>query len=165
MAAKTKLAYVLNRQSDVAVFFGQSLDTIKHWAKQGMPGRPGRYEAGSIVRWLRSSGPWKQHGKPENGDPLLESGDDSPGLERYRQAKAALAELDLQERRGDLLSRDKARTVLGRWASMLRNLGDRMAKRYGMEAAIAVNETLTECESVIADELDDAGSADDSATE
>ncbi len=130
-----------------------------------MPGRPGRYEAGAIVRWLRASGPWKQHAKPEGGDPLLESGEDSPGLERYRLAKAAHAELDLAERRGELLSRDKARTVLGRWSTMLRGLGDRMAKRYGMEAAIAVNETLTECESVIADELDASGTADDSTEE
>lgn len=133
---------------------GVSIDTVKGWAKQGMPGKSGRYVLREISEWLRGDGPWRQHARPGTGDdPLLESGGDSPGLERYRMAKAALAELELEAKTKSLLSREKARTVLGRWAAVIRRMGERLGKRYGPEAASAVNDALGECDHVVNHEL------------
>lgn len=120
--------------------------------KQGCPGKPGRYPLAEIVQWLRNEGPWRPHGRGEStDDPLLSAGD-SPGLERYRLAKAALAELELQERQRTLLPVEKVREVLLRWAMLVRRMAERLGKRYGAEAAGAVSDCLDECGRVI-DEL------------
>jgi phage terminase Nu1 subunit (DNA packaging protein) len=138
-----------------------SIDTVKSWAKQGMPGGPGAYDFAAIIPWLRTKGPWRQHVKVENDDPLLAADGDSPGLERYRLAKAALAELELEERKGTLLSREKVRTTLIRWATVLRRMGERIAKRFGNEASEAVNDALGECQAVIDYEFGGDESTDD----
>jgi phage terminase Nu1 subunit (DNA packaging protein) len=138
----------VNTQSDVAAVYAVSLPTVHVWVKQGMPGRNGAYELPAISQWLRGPGPWRQHAKPETDDPLLDAGD-SPGLERYRLAKAAIAELDLEERRGALIELAKVRAALSRWSTILRRLGERLAKRFGNDAAVALNETLNECHRVI----------------
>jgi phage terminase Nu1 subunit (DNA packaging protein) len=147
----------VRRQADVAVFFGVSIDTVKNWAKQQMPGAPGNYDLAEILRWLRASGPWKAKPViPPGADELLVAEGDSPGLERYRLAKAALAELELEERKGALLSREKARLALNRWASIIRRLGERFGKRYGREAAMALNDAITECQHVVDHEFVDS---------
>jgi phage terminase Nu1 subunit (DNA packaging protein) len=101
-----------------------------------------------VTRWLRTEGPWKPYAKSQSpnpaDDPLLADGD-SPGLERYRLAKAKHAELDLEQRKGELIEREKAKLILSRWASLIRQMGERLSKRYGNEAAKTVNETLDEC--------------------
>lgn len=81
------------------------------------------------------------------GDPLLDGGD-SPGLERYRLAKAMHAELDLANRKGELIDKEKCRTLLGRWHTILRRTGERLGK-INLESAAALREALDECESVI----------------
>lgn len=116
-----------------------------------------------IAQWLRHSprGPWRQHHRPdsESDDPLLSSGD-SPGLERYRQAKASLAELELEERRGVLVRVDKVRDILGRWASLIRRLGEHLLKRFGADALQSLRETLEQC-----DRLKDEFATPDEATD
>jgi hypothetical protein len=149
-----KRNWTVRRQIDVATFCGVSIDTVKSWAKQKMPGAPGAYDLPAIVQWLRTSGPWKQHARPEADDPLLGGdGGDSPGLERYRLAKAALAEFELANQTDALLSSEKARAVLGRWAAILRRLAERLTKRHGPAAASALNEALDQCQRVIDHDL------------
>jgi hypothetical protein len=109
-----------------------------------MPGEPGDYRLPDIVKWLRSDGPWRSRPKAEEV---------SAGLERGRRAKAELAELQLLERRGVLISTDRAKQIFQRWAIVLRNLGERLSKRYGNEAAAALNDSLNECGRVVDDEL------------
>lgn len=140
----------------MAHIYAVSIETVKGWAKQGMPGRPGSYDAHEISRWLRSTGPWRQHAKAAEEDELLlgtSAGSDSPGLERFRIAKANLAELELQERKRQLVSVDRVRSILTRWSGPLRRLGESLSKRFGTEASLAFNEALEECESVIDSEL------------
>lgn len=79
---------------------------------------------------------------------LLEDGD-SPALERYRLAKAKLAELDLETRKGQLIERDKARDIFSRWAVLVRRMGERLAKQFGPDAAATVNETLESCRAAV----------------
>jgi hypothetical protein len=82
---------------------------------------------------------------------LLAEGGDSPGLERYRLAKAKLAELDLEMRKGQLIDRGKARDIFGRWAILIRRMGERLGKRFGPDAAATVNETLESCRAAVMD--------------
>lgn len=151
-ATGSRSLWTVNTQAEVGEFFGVTINGVKGWNKQGMPGRPGAYRLDVIAQWLRSEGPWQRRGKAVSDDPLLSDGD-SPALERYRLAKAQHAELDLEHRKGSLLEREKARDILSRWGSIIRRLGERMAKRYGNEAAVAVNETLEECSELIQREL------------
>jgi len=85
--------------------------------------------------------------QPQPADPLLVEGD-SPGLERYRMAKAKHAELDLELRRGTLIEVGAARDILARWASILRRAGERISKMNPESARIQIA-ALDECRIVI----------------
>ena len=148
-------------QSEVAEFFGVSINTVQNWCAAKCPGVPGNYPLSEIAKWLRTTGPWRKNIKPEViDDPLLTEGD-SPGLERYRQAKASLAEIELEKMRGNVLPLETVRENLARWASLIRRMGETLGKRHGPEAARVVNETLEECGRIIAIEelTDDPGPA------
>jgi hypothetical protein len=139
---------------EVAGFFGVSRDTTKAWSIAGMPkepigaGKRFRFRLNAVLAWLRRDGPWRpRFSDPE--DPLVEAGGDSPGLERLRLAKAAIAELDLAARRRELLDRDKARQALLRFATIIRRAGERLGVRYGADALALLNEALDECGTVI----------------
>jgi hypothetical protein len=90
----------------------------------------------------------KKHQPIQSDDPLLADGD-SPALERYRLAKAKHAELDLEQRKGELIDKEKCRDVLARWGSTIRKMGDRISKRFGIEANQMVSEAIDECESIV----------------
>jgi len=152
-AGGTRLAWTADTQGEVAEFFGVSVDTVKNWAKQRMPGKPRAYRLDKIAIWLRTEGPGSSRIKNED-DPLLAEGD-SPALERYRLAKAKHAELDLESRKGELIDREKARDILGRWAVLIRRLGERLVRRCGNEAGQMLNETLDECQLIVKESLDD----------
>jgi hypothetical protein len=66
-------------------------------------------------------------------DPMLAEGD-SPALERYRNAKADLAELEREERVRNLLPRQLVHSTLGELAELLRSTGDVLRKQFGKEA-------------------------------
>lgn len=123
-----------------------------------MPGTQGHYVLQDIARWLRTDGPWRPYQRPEttSDDPLLADGD-SPALERYRLAKAKHAELDFEHRKGELIEREKARDIFSRWAVVIRRMGEKLAKRYGNDAAETVNETLEECAAIVQGGLGSGG--------
>lgn len=152
----------LTTQGELAMAYDVSPATIQLWAKRGMPGRPGSYKLGRISRWLRERnvGPFRGEKTAEPGDPLLAAEVDSPGLERYRLAKAALAELELEERKGSLIPLEKVRDMLGRWSSLIRRMGESLTKRFGKEAAELLNDTLDECRRVVPSEAEEDASTD-----
>ena len=115
----------------VAAFFGVSETTIKDWRARGMPGEPKRYNLSEITKWRIDIE--RSRAAPPSEDPLLDGGD-SPALERYRNAKADLAELDIAEREGRLVEADTIKSVLYAVASSIRELGE-LYQRQGHVAA------------------------------
>ena len=113
-------------------------------------GRPVRVRFAALVESIvarRVAEAIRQQPQPA-ADPLLVEGD-SPGLERYRLAKAKHAELDLEQRRAELIDLAKCRDLFGRWGSVIRKMGDRVSKRFGVEANQMVAEAIDECDSIV----------------
>lgn len=89
---------------------------------------------------------------------LLEDGNtNSPAIERYRLAKAKLAELDLAEKQGNLIRPHLATTALTIVASKLRRLGERLARKHGNQVGDAIDRTLTECQTEMERTFDSTG--------
>lgn len=143
---KSKTGIKVGTHAEVADVYDVSPETVSKWCKRGMPGRHGAYKLREISHWLRERNLGNVHEKRmEASDPLLVADVDSPGLERYRLAKAAITELELERLKGTLIPLEKVRESLGRWASLIRRMGEMLGRRFGQEAAQAMNETLAEC--------------------
>ncbi len=84
----------------------------------------------------------------EEGDALL-VGPSSPAMERYRLARAQLAELELQERRGSLLSRAGAHRGMGRISHIIREALRALRRDFGREAAGIIEEALDDANAEI----------------
>jgi hypothetical protein len=76
-------------------------------------------------------------------DPLLSAGV-SPALERYRQERARLAQLDRLERERELVSLDELMPQLDLMGSLIRNAGEELYARFGREAGDLICEALDE---------------------
>lgn len=112
-----------------------------------MPGEPSAYDLSAIAQW-RERDLRRKDKRPvgdESGDPDLE-GEESPGLERYRLAKAALAELDLDRKRRNVIDRNVAHDGLGRIADLLRQAGERLQRQCGADALGILEEALASAE-------------------
>lgn len=139
--------------AELAKFLGQSTQNVRASyvlrlpADDVRPGRPVLVRVQAVLEMIISRRVAEQSRPVVSDDPLLADGD-SPGLERYRMAKAKHAELDLEQRRGELIDVSKCRDVLAKWASVLRRSGDRIA-RTSPDGSRMLGEALDECESIV----------------
>ncbi|MBI2424180.1 MAG: hypothetical protein HYV27_15220 [Candidatus Hydrogenedentes bacterium] len=81
---------------------------------------------------------------PEEEDPLL-AGAVSPGLEKYRNHKAAREEIRLREDLAQSIPREDVKAGFGLVAQRLRRLGDKLADLYGEEARGVLEACLEDC--------------------
>lgn len=127
----------------IGQFFGVKIASVKRWAGEGMPrGQP--YRLDRIAQWLRQKGPWRARpGLSETGDPLL-VGSDSPALEQYRRQRARLAELDVAEREGKLISREKLHAAMAKFAGVIRQAGEVLQRQYGTDAHKVLDDALVD---------------------
>jgi len=141
--AKQKAAkeWIGRTLGDVATVYGVSVPTVKGWRASGMPGQPGRYPLADISRWLRAEGPWRPR-IAADGDELLVSGSDSPALERYRQAKAELSELELARQRKDVMPLEDVRRVCETYGSHIKRATRTLRRRYDNGAADVILDAL-----------------------
>ena len=84
-----------------------------------------------------------------NEDPLLVGEGDSPGLERFRLARAAQEEIRLATMRRDTVDRETMHKVLLRGMLIVRQSVETLQRQYGDDAARIVNEGLQEAERVL----------------
>jgi hypothetical protein len=120
------------------------------------PGVPTWIDAPGFVQWWVDREMQKRRRREtvpaasssgNNGDPLLVAdAPASPALERYREARADLAALELAERQRDLLPRQTVHEVFGRIASRLRDAGEQLGREHGSEAHEVLTEALDDSE-------------------
>jgi hypothetical protein len=77
---------------------------------------------------------------------LLEGGGNDPAMHRLRLAKAQLAELDLQQRRNQVIEIDVAERLVGIVGSKIRTAGELLTRKYGNDAGAIIDQALTEAE-------------------
>jgi hypothetical protein len=117
-----------------------------------------RYPLDVVLKWyvnkysLRSKLARSQEPLDEEAALLL-SESDSPAMERYRTARAALAELDLEERRGDVVRVAEMRAVLLRLAGPIKVAGDALKIQFGTVAVDILERALDEFMRIVEDEL------------
>ena len=87
---------------------------------------------------------------PESDDPLLVGGN-SPGLERYREAKADMAEMERDERNHSLISRDELREGWTLIAGVLRRAGESLGRQHGEDAQAIMDDALDDALQLIED--------------
>jgi phage terminase Nu1 subunit (DNA packaging protein) len=104
----------------------------------------------------------RQRPQGGEGDPLLADGD-SPNLERYRGAKADLAEMQRDRERKQIVRVEEIEPALMQLAGVMRSASENLARQYGNEAAGIVNEAVDEWADGVAKLL--AGGADPDGVE
>jgi hypothetical protein len=87
--------------------------------------------------------------KLASDDELMQGDASSPALERYREERARLAQLDRLEREHVLVQRDQVREGLGRIASIIRTAGDTLQRQFGPDAAEILLDSLDDAEQEI----------------
>lgn len=92
----------------IAKIFGVHPTTVSRWKNNGCPCNPdSTYSSKAVHKWLLDQATMDMP-KADQG------GGDSPALERYREARAAMAELDLKVKEGDLIAKEDVATE---WAA------------------------------------------------
>jgi len=110
-------------QTDLAAIMGVSAMTIRAWERKGMPvarkgsrGKPGQYNTADVIRWRG-----EQAALAATGD--TNAMDMEEARRRKTAAEAALAEMDLALRRGELVEVDTVgRLVAEEYATVRANL-------------------------------------------
>ena len=74
------------------------------------------------------------------------NGRETPDQRRHRAASADLLELQVAERRGQLLPRDRAHEMLAQIAIILRAAGESLRRQFGREAHAVLTEALDDAE-------------------
>ena len=110
-------------QGAAAYLVGLSTRTLRDTDAPRNP--DGTYSARDLLAWFAHQA---------TDDVTLGAPTDSPGLERYRLARAAMAELDLAVRKGELVSVSAFREMGSRWAARLRKCGELLARKFGNDA-------------------------------
>ncbi len=132
---------------------GVTRTTIRAW--QGDRTFPEQLEDGSfdvfeVGKWKGAKEEAKRPREriPGDEDPLLASGD-SPGLERYRMAKAQLAELDLGRRQGELIPVEALDAGLMALSAAYRRGVEQAQRLFGPEVVSIFEEALAGGEAAI----------------
>jgi hypothetical protein len=153
----TGQAFTVTRRADVAKFCGVSVQAVDKWIGAGMPGKRNDYDLQKIVIWLRSEGPWRP-GTRGTTDDLLTEAPESQWSEEYRKWKARIAELEYQERTGQLISVTRATHV---WGDVVmpevRQFAERVIRAHGNGTAEDWRETCERIDGAIEREFSDNG--------
>jgi hypothetical protein len=85
---------------------------------------------------------------PVSEDPLLVGGD-SPALERYRAARAGMAEIELTDKQGQTVRLQLIRECIRPGITAMRSCGDSLVRRWGNECGDQFNEAVAAFEHAV----------------
>ena len=174
---------VVETQAEIAKFFGVSTHTIDAWRRTSpvaLPGERGQYDLKACFEWWLVHGPARRgKGRPKGDgdyDPLMDSPEDTPALERWRLARAKDAEISLAERQQQLITVELFRRMIDVAFVPLRQFAEEQIREHGNGTADAWAEAVDrfthEIESVIGTDTngmpgtpEDAEPADSPATD
>lgn len=133
------------QRADIAKIFGVHPTTVSRWKPAGCPCSPdGKiYSAPDVHKWLvdQATADFGKDREPQG---------DSPALERYREARAAMAEIDLKEREGELISRED---VSREWALRVAEISAGLEFLADRLPPLLVGKEREEIRKIIADEV------------
>lgn len=109
--------------------------------RYGLPLRGATIDLAAVLRRFHDL--LAEHGGKITADP---DEADSPALERKREAEADLKELDLAERRRELVHRDLMRQQLAAIAALLRRAGEQLERKHGPAAKQLLVQALDDAE-------------------
>lgn len=101
-----------------------------------------QYHGPGVVKALLAYRMPKKGAAGADADPLLTADTN------YRRLKIELAEMEVQERRGELVKKEAFKRAIAGGFIAFRGTGDQIARRHGNDAADLFNEGLTEFETV-----------------
>jgi phage terminase Nu1 subunit (DNA packaging protein) len=124
---------------EAAAAIGIHPRTLATWIKQGAPGRTADgYDVGGLQSWRADK---------DAPDPLM-AGTVSPALERYRVARAKLAELELREKRKQWWPADQVIAGLNVFASTMRSAFEALRREHGPEAYKLMDDALSDATAI-----------------
>jgi len=132
--------------TEIADFAGVSRQTIYDWQK--LPGYP-RAPDGSVALWDLCE--WRCRAAGADVSPETEGGSDSPGLERFRDARAEQEEIKLAEMKRQVVAIDWMHARLNEIASLIRGAGEQLQREYGPDALQILEDAIAEAEGKIKD--------------
>ena len=145
-----------NSQQEVANEFGVSRQTVAEWIKKrGMPRHGKRYDLVAIGVWLYRFVVWPAERNEDEDDPLL-SGVDSPGLERYRNARADIAEMDAALKRREAVPMDHFVRRMTSLLQLAKNVGGQMQRSCDTASYGLLVKMIEEWERQIREEVEAA---------
>ena len=126
---------VVARTIDLAAMaVGVNRRTYLDWLKKGCPGERGSYPIPDAVEWSRAN-VWKA---ADGGD----GGADSPWLEKTREERAKLLQMERHDRERRTVDRAALGELLAAAAGRVREAGGALRRRFGNEAAGILEEAL-----------------------
>jgi len=101
-------------------------------------------------------------GRQQKADPLMDvPSADSPALERYRAAKARLAELAYEQACRTVLPVAEVRAAVTNMTGPLRRASEELGRRFGADAQKIVNDAISNYAAALRRQFTDAGGEDD----
>lgn len=144
--------------TELADFAGVSRNTIYEWMKlSGFP----KAKDGTVCKWEMCEWYLTRLTPVGAGDADPEAGGDSPGLERYRLARAGQEEIKLAQLRGQVMDRDWVHGKLMEIASLIRGCGEQLQREYGDDARQILDQSMDDVDGKIGEWVDEAESDDD----
>lgn len=140
-------------QCEVERVFGVSRKTLREWEMAGMPRKAnGNYDWIACSTWQRDLWSRRREAMADGDDLMLRPGVHgkyTPAQLRYQDAKAGLAELELEQRKGRLVDIGLLEAGLTYYVTALRETGDRLRRKYDNEAGEILNEGMDRADAAI----------------
>jgi hypothetical protein len=112
------------------------------------------YPVHAICKWVRDY--YVSLQAVSSSDPLLVGGEESAGLERYRNARADREEITVRKLRKEVVSVDEVVGGLMRGMEFIRAAGDELQRKFGPEAHAILDGAIDNAVRMFDDTIGDA---------